>query len=69
MPFMPMQKQIIPKTLIHDAILNRHFDMYGSSDQMSPVEDQFKKYVYPVAGLLGNPHDLDRYALLDNLLE
>jgi len=49
-PFMPMQKQIIPKTMIHDAILDGHFEIYGSSDQMAPVEDQFKKYVYPVEG-------------------
>ena len=49
-PFMPMQKQVIPKTMIHDAILDGHFEIYGSSDQMSPVEDQFKKYVYPVPG-------------------
>jgi molybdopterin guanine dinucleotide-containing S/N-oxide reductase-like protein len=49
-PFMPMQKQVIPKTMIHDAILDGHFEIYGSSSQMAPVEDQFKKYVYPVPG-------------------
>ncbi len=50
MPFFPMKKQIIPKPLLQDAILNGHFDIYGSSDQMLPVEDQFKRYVYPVEG-------------------
>ena len=45
-----MQKQIIPKPMIHDAILDGHFEIYGSSEQMSPAEDQFKKYVYPVPG-------------------
>jgi trimethylamine-N-oxide reductase (cytochrome c) len=45
-----IQKQIIPKPMIHDAILDGHFEIYGSSEQMSPREDQFKKYVYPVPG-------------------
>ena len=47
---MPFTKQIIPKTLVHDAILKGHFEIYGSSNQMSPCEDQFKKYVYPAEG-------------------
>ena len=47
---MPMQKQIIPKPLFHDAILDGHFDIWCSSDQMSNVDDQFKRYVYPVPG-------------------
>jgi trimethylamine-N-oxide reductase (cytochrome c) len=50
MPFFPPQKQLIPKPMIHDAIIDGHFDIYGSSDQMLPVEDQFKRYVYPVPG-------------------
>ena len=49
-PFMPKQKQIIPKPMMHDAILKGHFEIYGSSDQMEPVEDQFKHYVYPLPG-------------------
>ena len=49
-PADPLAKQIIPKTMIHDAILNGHFEIYGSSHQNAPVEDQFKKYVYPVPG-------------------
>ncbi len=49
--FSPMvPKQIIPKTMIHDAILDGSFTITGSSDQMSPVEDQFKKYIYPAEG-------------------
>jgi trimethylamine-N-oxide reductase (cytochrome c) len=47
---MPFTKQIIPKTMIHDAILDGHFEIHGSSNQMSTVEDQFIKYVYPVPG-------------------
>ncbi len=49
-PFFPLTKQIIPKTMIHEAILKGHFTMYGSSAQMWPAEDQFKKYVYPAEG-------------------
>ncbi len=47
---MPMQKQIIPKPMVHDAILDGHFDIYCSSDQMASVDDQFKRYVYPAPG-------------------
>ena len=43
-------KQIIPKTMIHDAILDGKFEIYGSSEQMAPTSDQFKKYVYPAPG-------------------
>ncbi|MBN1177011.1 MAG: molybdopterin-dependent oxidoreductase, partial [Dehalococcoidales bacterium] len=49
-PFMPMKKQIIPKPMTHDAIMDGSFDIMGSSDQMLPVEDQFKRYVYPIEG-------------------
>jgi len=49
-PFMPMKKQIIPKPMTHDAIMEGKFDIFGSSDQLLPVEDQFKRYVYPVPG-------------------
>jgi trimethylamine-N-oxide reductase (cytochrome c) len=45
-----LQKQLVPKNMIHDAILDGHFEIYGSSDQMAPVDDQFKKYVYPYPG-------------------
>ncbi len=49
-PFMWKEKQVIPKPLLHDAILKGHYDIYGSSDQMDPVDDQFKRYVYPLPG-------------------
>jgi molybdopterin guanine dinucleotide-containing S/N-oxide reductase-like protein len=49
-PQQPKQEQVIPKPLLHDAILDGHYDIYGSSDQMDPVDDQFKHYVYPVKG-------------------
>ncbi len=49
-PFMWKEKQVIPKTMLHDAILEGSYDIYGSSDQMDPVEDQFKRYVYPLPG-------------------
>ena len=48
--FTPMPKQVIPKTMIHEAILKGSFTIYGSSLQSLPTEDQFKKYVYPVEG-------------------
>ena len=49
-PRMSKQESMIPKPLLHDAILEGHFDIYGSSDQMDPVDDQFKHYVYPLPG-------------------
>jgi molybdopterin guanine dinucleotide-containing S/N-oxide reductase-like protein len=49
-PFMWKQESIIPKTLLHDVIETGAYDIYGSSDQMEPVEDQFKHYVYPLPG-------------------
>jgi anaerobic selenocysteine-containing dehydrogenase len=49
-PFMPKKEQIIPKPMLHEALLKGSFSIYGSSDQMNPVDDQFKHYVYPVPG-------------------
>ena len=49
-PFMWKEQQVIPKPLLHDAILKGSFDIYGSSDQMDPVDDQFKRYIYPLPG-------------------
>ena len=49
-PPLPMPKQIIPKTLLHDAILEGHFSIMGSSNQQWPVEDQFIRYEYPAEG-------------------
>jgi molybdopterin guanine dinucleotide-containing S/N-oxide reductase-like protein len=42
-------KQGIPKTLIQEAILNPPVTFYGTGAINAPVEDQFKKYTYPVA--------------------
>jgi anaerobic selenocysteine-containing dehydrogenase len=41
-------KQIIPKTLIHKAILNPPLAFWGSAAQFTSVEDQFVKYTYPI---------------------
>jgi molybdopterin guanine dinucleotide-containing S/N-oxide reductase-like protein len=40
--------QILPKTLLQDAILNPPVTSWGSTQFPAPVEDQFKKYVYPI---------------------
>jgi trimethylamine-N-oxide reductase (cytochrome c) len=42
-------KQLIPKTLIQDAILHPPLTFIGSGGQESGVEDQFVKYTYPIA--------------------
>ncbi len=39
--------QIIPKDLIHEAILNPPISWYGNSTFPGTVEDQFVKYTYP----------------------
>jgi molybdopterin guanine dinucleotide-containing S/N-oxide reductase-like protein len=41
-------KQVIPKTLIQEAILNYPITFYGASGQESPTEDQFVKYTFPI---------------------
>jgi molybdopterin guanine dinucleotide-containing S/N-oxide reductase-like protein len=41
-------KQLIPKTLIQEAILRPPLTFMGSGGQESPVEDQFIKYTYPL---------------------
>lgn len=43
-------KQIIPKTLIHEALLNPPISWYGTTLSRSPVEDQFIQYTYPAEG-------------------
>ena len=48
--FRPMPKQVIPKTKVHDAILDGQFTIYGSGYQVLPTEDQFKRYDYPTKG-------------------
>jgi molybdopterin guanine dinucleotide-containing S/N-oxide reductase-like protein len=42
-----MPKQIIPKLLIHEAILNPPLSWYGNTQCRYLVEDQFVKYEYP----------------------
>jgi molybdopterin guanine dinucleotide-containing S/N-oxide reductase-like protein len=41
-------KQYIPKTLIQEAILNPPITFTGTGALAAPVEDQFKKYSYPL---------------------
>jgi molybdopterin guanine dinucleotide-containing S/N-oxide reductase-like protein len=41
-------KQLIPKTLIQDAILKPPLTFIGSGGQESQTEDQFVKYTYPI---------------------
>ena len=48
--FQNIPKQIIPKTLIADAILNPPLTWYGNTLLASPRENQFKKYKYPEDG-------------------
>jgi len=43
-------KQIIPKTLIPEAILNPPISWYGTTLLVEQLEDQFRKYTYPVEG-------------------
>jgi anaerobic selenocysteine-containing dehydrogenase len=41
-------KQLLPKTLVHKAIPNPPVEFWGTGGIEEPVEDQFKKYVYPL---------------------
>jgi trimethylamine-N-oxide reductase (cytochrome c) len=45
---MTLAPQIIPKCLVHHAILNPPVTSWGSTLLMAPPEDQFKKYTYPI---------------------
>jgi molybdopterin guanine dinucleotide-containing S/N-oxide reductase-like protein len=49
-PYIKIPKQIIPKTMVHDAILKGHFVIHGSSLQSSPASEQFIRYEYPAKG-------------------
>jgi hypothetical protein len=61
-PFMFKQESMIPKTMLHDVIESGKYDIYGSSDQMDPVEDQFRHLSTPcLANLI---HMLKRYTVL-----
>jgi len=42
--------QFIPKTMIHDAILNPPLEWYGTTSAGWPRPDQFIKYKYPADG-------------------
>ncbi len=42
-------KQLIPKTLIHKAILEPPLKFWGNGGIEAPVEDQFREYQYPIA--------------------
>ena len=61
--------QAIPKCLIHDAILHPPITWWGLHGFLEPAEEQFKRAHLSGPGVLGGPHDLDRLALLDHLLE
>lgn len=41
-------KQLIPKTMIHTAILNPPIKFWGNGGIEEPVEDQFVEYNYPI---------------------
>lgn len=45
-----LAKQIIPKNLVHEAILNPPVSWYGTTSCTFPLEDQFVKYTYPAPG-------------------
>ncbi len=49
-PWLGLPKQAIPETKVHDAILDGHFEIYGSSLQVTPACEQFIKYKYPADG-------------------
>jgi anaerobic selenocysteine-containing dehydrogenase len=43
-------KQVIPKCLLHDAILNPPISWWGLRAFLEPAEGQFTKYTYPAPG-------------------
>jgi len=43
-------QQIIPKDLIHEAILNPPISWYGNTTFTGKLEEQFVRYTYPVEG-------------------
>ncbi len=45
-----VSKQIIPKNLIHDAILKPPISWQGTTSCTFPLEDQFVTYTYPAPG-------------------
>ncbi len=49
-PWQGLPRQFIPKTLVHDAILKGHFEIYGSSLPTTPAREQLIRYEYPAEG-------------------
>jgi molybdopterin guanine dinucleotide-containing S/N-oxide reductase-like protein len=49
MDFAVKPKQLIPKSLVPDAILNPPLSWYSSPIMIEPLNDQFVKYSYPIA--------------------
>jgi molybdopterin guanine dinucleotide-containing S/N-oxide reductase-like protein len=49
-PYLKLPDQFIPKTMVHDTILNGKFVIHGSSFQSTPASEQFIKYSYPAKG-------------------
>ncbi len=45
---LPDAKQLIPKTLINEAIINPPLAFTGCTGFLLPTEDQFKTYTYPI---------------------
>lgn len=43
-----LTKQMIPKTLVQDAILNPPITFWGTGSHSEPTEDQFNAYTYPL---------------------
>jgi anaerobic selenocysteine-containing dehydrogenase len=56
MPISFFPQQIIPKTLIHKAIPDSEVNFWGTGGIAAPVEDQFKKYTYPIPKSAGGSH-------------
>ena len=47
-PLLNVTKQLIPKTQLHQAILDGTCTSWGNTSLYAHVEDQFKKYTYPI---------------------
>jgi trimethylamine-N-oxide reductase (cytochrome c) len=47
-PLLNHTKQLIPKTQFHQAILEGHCESWGNTSLYAHIEDQFKKYTYPI---------------------
>jgi hypothetical protein len=45
----PWGKQLIPKTLIEQAIKNPPVNFWGTGGHEVPTTDQFVKYTYPIS--------------------